>query len=88
MSAEWIKLSDIVWPEDHTILNGAQCAIIHVNETGELYEEPRIARFNMELGFFIAEDETGSYAINSNYSRGEIYFLRLPKLEVGGKLLC
>lgn len=88
MWLEWMKLSDLVWPFDHAVLKNATCVVVHINKHGEKYEEPCVARFDMEQGFFIAEDDTGSHAINSGISEGEVYFLILPSLEVGGKLLC
>lgn len=84
----WMKLSDMAWPEDHAALEGQECVVAHVNSEGEIYEGPCVARFNMEQGFFIAEDDTGPHAINPGVSGGEVYFLALPPLEVGGKLLC
>lgn len=84
----WMKLSDMAWPEDHAALEGQECVVAHVNSKGEIYEGPRVARFNMEQGLFIAEDDTGPHAINPGVSGGEVYFLALPPLEVGGKLLC
>jgi len=83
----WMKLSDMEWPEDHAILNGAICAVAHMNSDGQPYEAPCISRFDMEQGFFIAEDDTGPYAINPGVSGGAVYFFILPKLEVIGKLL-
>jgi hypothetical protein len=85
----WMKLSDMVWPEDHAVISGAPCVVAHVTQDGkQLYQELCIAKFNMEQGFFIAEDDTGPHAINPGVSGGEVYFLALPPLEVGGKLLC
>lgn len=77
----WMKLSDMEWPEDHAILNGAICAVAHMNSEGQPYEAPCIARFDMEQGFFIAEDDTGPYAINPGASGGEVYFFILPEIE-------
>ena len=83
-----MKLSDMAWPEDHMALEGRVCVVVHINKHGEIYQEPCVARFDMEHGFFIAEDDTGPHLINPGVSGGEVYFLTLPPLEVGGKLLC
>lgn len=86
----WMKLSDMVWPEDHTVIHGAPCVVAHIAKDGTyLYQDLCVAKFDMEQGFFIAEDDTGPHAINSAVSGGEIYFYivpEIPELEIIGKL--
>jgi hypothetical protein len=48
MWTNWMKLSDMAWPEDHAALEGQRCVVVHVNSSGEAYEDPCVARFNME----------------------------------------
>lgn len=87
MWLEWMKLSDLAWPFDHAVLKNTTCVVVHINQHGERYEGPCIARFDMEQGFFIAEDDTGPYAINPGVSGGDVHFLILPRLEVNEELL-
>lgn len=86
----WMKLSDMTWPDDHAIIQGAPCIVAHITQDGaRLYEQLCVARFDMEQGFFVAEDDTGPYAINPGVSGGEVYFYIIPEipgLEIVGKL--
>jgi hypothetical protein len=79
--SNWMKLSDMVWPEDHAVLDGASCVVVHMNSNGESYEPPCIARFDMNQGFFIAEDDIGLHAINPGASGGDVFFYILPDIE-------
>jgi hypothetical protein len=85
-----MKLSDMTWPEDHAIIQGAPCIVAHITQDGaRLYEQLCVARFDMEQGFFVAEDDTGPHAIKSAVSGGEVYFYIIPEipgLEIVGKL--
>lgn len=77
----WMKLSELIWPEDYMVIQGAVCAVVHLNPNAQIFEAPCIAQFDMDRGFFIATDDTGSYAINPASSGGEVYFYILPNIE-------
>ena len=79
---EWMKLSELSWPEDFTAIQGRTAVVVHLTKDGKrLYEETCIARFDMASGFFVAEDDTGPYVISPGSSGGDIRFLLLPELE-------
>lgn len=84
---EWMKLSDLSEPWDFTMIHGRPAVVVHLTKDGkELYEATCIAKYDMDAGFFIAEDDVGPHAIIPAISGGDIKFLLLPELE-GVKLL-
>ena len=78
----WMKLSDLSYPEDFAAIHNRPAVMAHLTKDGkELYQAPCIARFNMSTGFFMTEDDMGLHAINPSQSGGDIHFLLLPVLE-------
>jgi len=79
---EWMKLSDLSWPEDFALIQGRPAVVVHLTKDGkELYDTTCIAKFDMAAGFFIAEDDIGLHAINPMPHEGDVRFLLLPELE-------
>ncbi len=78
----WMKLSELSYPEDFALIQGRPAVVVHLTKDGkELYEGTCIAKFDMDAGFFVAEDDTGLHAIIPSSSGGDIRFLLLPELE-------
>ena len=83
----WMKLSDLTYPEDFALIQGRPAVVVHLTKDGkELYDTTCIAKFDIDAGFFITEDEIGPHAINPMPHEGDVRFLLLPGLE-GVKLL-